>query len=108
MSAGKWKDEPLKAGWLPNELVAKKWAQYTKDTVVSDDTPPPAPTRVTLKGAVLTWQCEADLESGLASFIIERDGKEIASVPEKGKTRSAGRCSRTCSTATRRRTRWWR
>ena len=27
----------------------------------------------------------ADVESGLASFVIERDGKEIATVPEKGK-----------------------
>ncbi len=85
MSATKWKDEPLKAGWLPSEAVAKKWVQYTKDTVVGDDTPPPAPTSVTVKGSVLTWQAEADLESGLASFVIERDGKEIATVPEKGK-----------------------
>ena len=38
-----------------------------------------------LKGNELTWEAEADLESGLASFIIERDGKFLAKVPEQGK-----------------------
>lgn len=84
-AAGKWKDEPLKAGWLPDETIAKRWAEYVKDTKVSDDTPPPAPANVTLKGSTLTWEAEADLESGLAGFVIERDGKEIATLPEKGK-----------------------
>lgn len=85
MPAAKWKGEPLKAGWLPNETIAKRWTEYTKDTVVDDDTPPPAPTNVKVKGATLTWDAEADMESGLASFVIERDGKPIATVPEKGK-----------------------
>ena len=33
----------------------------------------------------MTWNAEADLESGLASFIIERDGQFLANVPEAGK-----------------------
>jgi len=33
----------------------------------------------------LSWECEADLESGLASFIIERDGQFLANYPEQGK-----------------------
>lgn len=82
---GTWKGDPLTAGWLPNAAIGKKWEQYVKDTVVSDDTPPPAPTDVTVMGAVLTWGCEADVESGLAGFVIERDGKEYATLPEKGK-----------------------
>ncbi|MBI3821385.1 MAG: hypothetical protein HY289_01750 [Planctomycetes bacterium] len=77
--------DPLKLGWLPNERMAKAWMQYVKDTKVSDTTPPPAPTNVRLKGNELTWEAEADLESGLASFIIERDGKFLAKVPEQGK-----------------------
>jgi hypothetical protein len=85
VAAAKWKGEPLKAGWLPDEATAKRWSQYTKDTVVADDTPPPAPTNLKVKGAVLTWEAEADVESGLASFVIERDGKEYATLPEKGK-----------------------
>jgi hypothetical protein len=59
--------------------------EYVKDTKVSDTTPPPAPTNVRLKGNTLTWESEADLESGLASFVIERDGQVLATVPEQGK-----------------------
>ena len=59
--------------------------QYVKDTAVSDTTPPPAPSRVQVAGNQVTWSAEADLESGLARFIIERDGQPLASVPEKGK-----------------------
>ena len=59
--------------------------QYVKDTTVTDTTPPPAPTNVRLNGNQLSWEAEADLESGLASFIIERDGQFLANVPEQGK-----------------------
>ena len=71
--------------WLPNEAIAKAWTQYVKDTAVSDTTPPPAPTHLQVKGNELAWEAEADLESGLASFIIERDGQFLANVPEAGK-----------------------
>src|SRR5438270_11788773 len=59
--------------------------QYVKDTAVTDDTPPPVPFNLRLTGNELTWEAEADLESGLASFIIERDGQFLAKVPEQGK-----------------------
>jgi hypothetical protein len=71
------------AVWLPNERVAKAWYEYMKNGNVSDPTPPPAPTRVQLAGNELTWDAEADLESGLAGFIIARDGAELARVPAK-------------------------
>lgn len=71
--------------WLPSEAIGKAWAQYVKDTAVSDTTPPPAPTGLKVAGNQLTWTCEADLESGLAGFIIERDGQEIARLPEQPK-----------------------
>lgn len=77
--------EPLKAAWLPNEAMAKAWMEYVKDTRVSDTTPPPAPTAVQLKGDTLTWEAEADLESGLAGFVIERNGQFLSNVPEQGK-----------------------
>jgi acetyl esterase/lipase len=83
--AAKFSGEPLKAGWLPNETMARAWMEYVKDTKVSDTTPPPPPTNVRVEGNKLTWDAEADLESGLASFIIERDGEVLANVPEEGK-----------------------
>jgi len=81
----KFSGEPLKAAWLPNEAIAKSWMQYVKDTLVIDSTPPSAPTNLQVKGNELKWEAEADLESGLASFIIERDGKFLANLPETGK-----------------------
>lgn len=71
------------ANWLPNERVAKAWYEYMKDGNVSDPTPPPAPAQVKRAGNELTWSAEADLESGIAAFIIERDGAELARVPAK-------------------------
>jgi len=83
--AANFAGEPLKAMWLPNEAMAKSWREYVKDTQVSDTTPPPAPTNVRVKDNLLTWDAEADLESGLAGFVIERDGQVLANVPEQGK-----------------------
>jgi len=74
-----------KAVWLPDAAVAQQWMQYVKDTALPDVTPPPAPTGLRVNGAELAWQAEADLESGLAHFIIERDGRQIATVPEQPK-----------------------
>ena len=74
-----------KSVWLPNESVATAWTQYVKDSVVSDTTPPPAPTNVRVVDNVLTWSADADVESGLAGFIIERDGMFLVNVPEQAK-----------------------
>ena len=81
----KFAGDPLKAAWLPNEAIARAWMQYVKDTAVTDTTPPPAPTNLRVNGNELSWEAEADLESGLAGFIIERDGQFLANVPEQGK-----------------------
>lgn len=83
VAAKSYEGEAKAALWLPNESIAKLWMQYVKDTVVADTTPPPAPSEPVVKGATLTWQATADLESGLAHFIIKRDGVPIATVPEK-------------------------
>ncbi len=81
----KFTGDLAKSIWLPTETIATAWAQYTKDSAVTDSTPPPAPTNVQVAGNVLTWSADADLESGLASFVIERDGQFLANVPEQGK-----------------------
>lgn len=78
------------AVWLPNETVAVAYSQYVTDAGVSDETPPPAPTTVTLSGNELNWIAAADFESGIAGFNILRDAVVIAKVPTDGK-RGIGR-----------------
>lgn len=80
-----YSDDPLKAAWLPNEMIARSWMQYVKDTAVIDTTPPATPTNLNVSGNELTWKAEADPESGLAGFIIERNGQILAKLPEEGK-----------------------
>ena len=70
---------------LPNASIAQAWAQYVKNTAVTDTTPLPAPFNLRVTGHQLTWEAGADLESGLAHFIIERDGQVLATVPEQAK-----------------------
>ena len=69
--------------WLPDAAFAKVWASYNSTGRPSDTTPPPAPSNARLANHELTWNAEADLESGLGGFIIEQDGKEIARLPQK-------------------------
>lgn len=79
--------------WLPDDAFKKTWQSFQTDAVWEDETPPPAPfdvkvvwsdeptekeTGILRKKATVTWKAYADLESGLKSFIIESDGKEIA------------------------------
>lgn len=81
--AEQFRGDPLRAAWLPNEAMAQAWMEYVKDTAVRDHSPPPAPTDVRISADhELTWNAEADLESGLAAFVIERDGVELARLPE--------------------------
>lgn len=74
-----------KSVWLPNESIATAWTQYSKDSNVTDSTPPPAPTDIKVEGNRVSWSAVADLESGLAHFIIERDGEFLANVPEQAR-----------------------
>lgn len=74
-----------KSVWLPTESIAQAWIRYGMDTAIPDVTPPPAPTNLRINGSDLTWEAEADLESGIAHFIIERDGEMLATVPEPPK-----------------------
>jgi hypothetical protein len=90
VAAREFSGDTQKSVWLPGERIAKVWMQYVKDTAIADQTPPPAPTNLQVNGNQLTWEATADLESGLAHFIIERDGKQLAVFPE-GLKNSFGR-----------------
>jgi len=76
-------EKPEAAGWLPNESFASLWAEYVKTGATEDKTPPPSPFNVMEKDGVVTWDCEADFESGLRGFILLRDGQQLATYPEK-------------------------
>ena len=86
--AAKFSGNASEAVWLPNAQVAKAWVEYVITGEVADITPPPVPTNVKAAakadGTVeVTWDAEADFESGIAAFIIQRDGKDVTRVPEK-------------------------
>jgi hypothetical protein len=88
LSAYSCPGDKAKAVWLPNEQVARAWAEYVETGAVRDTTPPPAPRNVRAAaqpdGAVrIAWEAEADLESGIGAFVIQRDGEPIAQLPEK-------------------------
>ncbi len=69
--------------WMPSDSLVERWMQYINDASVIDLTAPPSPTNVRLEGDQLTWEAVADLESGIAQFVIQRDGKTVATVPEQ-------------------------
>jgi hypothetical protein len=76
------------AVWLPNEKVARAWVDYVKTGAVSDSSPPSAAfnvraTRKSDQSVEVTWDADADFESGIQAFIIQRDGKDVAQVPEE-------------------------
>ena len=59
-----------------------------KTGATSDTTPPPPPHGVRVSATPdatveITWDADADFESGLQSFVIQRDGQDIGQVPEK-------------------------
>ena len=83
--AAAFEGDSTKAVWLPNENIAKAWMTYVTDTAIADTTPPPSPSQPVVKGGELTWAAEADLESGIDHFVIERDGKVLATVPGQPK-----------------------
>src|SRR5204863_4681345 len=62
---------------------------------VSDTTSPPSPSRVRVsdmagEAVEITWEAEADFESGIGGFVILRDGQELAKLPEKPPANSYG------------------
>jgi hypothetical protein len=70
---------------------ARFWMEHVKTGTVADTTPPPAPSRVRVSakagdGAEITWEAEADFESGIGGFAILRDGQALAKLPEKPPT----------------------
>ena len=85
VAAAQYSGDPRDAAWIPNREIAAAWEAYSRNTAVPDLTPPPAPRNLRVVGNELTWEADADVESGLAQFMIERDGHFLANVPEHPK-----------------------
>lgn len=84
--ASSYKGNPLEAVWLPNEQVARIWIEYVKNGTVGDVTPPLPPfnVRVTSRGSggnEITWDAEADFESGIGGFVVIRDHRALVRLP---------------------------
>jgi poly(3-hydroxybutyrate) depolymerase len=76
--AASYSGNKLIACWFPNQTIAIKWKEYMIKGTIYDSTPPPAPYNLTGTYAnrqiALKWDCDADLESGIKTFIIYRNG----------------------------------
>lgn len=86
--AAKYEGPPSEAVWLPSERVAAAWTDYVKTGAVGDASPPAAPSDVRVAADAdgktsIAWDAAADFESGLQAFLILKDGKPLAQVPEK-------------------------
>ena len=77
-SAATFNGNKLIACWFPNQYFARKWAEYMAKGTLNDSTPPPAPHNLTgiyaNKQVTLKWDADADLETGIKTFIIYRNG----------------------------------
>lgn len=94
--AKEYRGDARTAIWLLDESVACKWMDYVQTGTVADSSKPPAPINVRVSadsggGNVITWNAEADLESGLGAFVVMRDGRGLARLPERPPDRLFGR-----------------
>ncbi|MBQ3389026.1 MAG: hypothetical protein IJG60_07430 [Thermoguttaceae bacterium] len=76
----------LKDGfWLPSEGFAEVWRRYEQDCSFDDETPPPAPYKVSLtEEGLLAWELTADPESGFAGVSVQWNGSEWK-IPEENR-----------------------
>jgi predicted esterase len=86
-----YQGDKSEAMWFPDKTIAGKWTEYMAIGTVTDTTPPPAPYKLSgtfAKNQVtLTWNAEADIESGLQTFIVYRNGKLIQNIRYTNVTR---------------------
>lgn len=81
--ASRYSGEHAKALWLPEATSAKAWFEFVVDNKITDQTAPAKPVDLTINGKVLTWNSQADLQSGISHFLIYRDGELLTQYPQK-------------------------
>ena len=74
--------DPMDMVWLPDGNFAGIWQEYMRTGWVTDTTPPAAPFNLSheFKGSRtirITWDAEADLQSGIKQFHLYRNGAKI-------------------------------
>ena len=73
---------------LPDETTAKNWKEFVSTGKVADKTPPPAPFNVKAKwrnnALEVSWEADADIESGVLRFNIFKNGILVGKIPETG------------------------
>jgi hypothetical protein len=69
-------------GGLPKQAVAKTYLQYLVKEGVEDLTPPSSPAKVRVHGDSIVWEADDDFESGVGSFVVERNGVEVPCLVE--------------------------
>jgi hypothetical protein len=83
-SAATFTGNKLKACWFPNQYCATKWKEYMATGTLKDSTPPPAPYNLTgaysNRQIVLKWDADADLETGIKTFVIYRNGSLLQTI----------------------------
>lgn len=61
-----------------SQAIAKTYLQYLVKEGVEDLTPPSSPAKVRVHGDSIVWEADDDFESGVGSFVVERNGVEIS------------------------------
>ncbi|WP_216847085.1 hypothetical protein [Granulicella sp. L60] len=93
--AAQFRGDVKKAVWLPNERVALAWMQYVQQGTVATSEIPPAPFSVSVKTSgkcnEITWNAESGFEAGIGGFVVMRNGRGIARLPERPPDRLFGR-----------------
>jgi hypothetical protein len=84
--ASSWKGNSLEAVWLPDGHIAKIWMEYVKNGTVADVSPPLPPFNVRVRskssgGNEITWDADADFESGIGEFLVMRDARVLVRLP---------------------------
>jgi len=82
------------ASWFPNSRMASLWREYCITTggagKVKDSTLPPAPYNLagsySNRSITITWDCDADLETGIKTFVVYRNGTLLKRMTYSGST----------------------
>ncbi|WP_298650920.1 alpha/beta hydrolase [uncultured Proteiniphilum sp.] len=73
---------------FPDESTARNWQEFVSTGTVVDKTPPPSPYNIRVKRnetmLEVTWEADADMESGILKFNIYKDDILIGTLPETG------------------------